>query len=544
MISYRNGKLFFDTQITPEEFVKARLAERMEEKGLLAENKNGVWNFSPWKFSGTLEENNRVYLEGNAFEGKTLSFLLKEDGEAEKVFIRSFMVTLIEEMISDKVSYSSVFSEGVFVSSDLKKVIFVPEFLFKSAYSFLSEEDKVSSGLFYVNLNLKKVPCLRFTQSAFAYEALAGALPYSAQTEEELLRLMRETDFKYIRNSVYGLTPEVSSYIDEALSLNPLDEKKLKRFLQKRFPMEDFYMECGLDYNGTLKDGKLKEVKRSSVLTREQFEQRAERDLKKKERSIKAKRFVNIHSTAIGIAAVIFAAFIFVAYSMISASAKRPSTNGLTSLETVEFYYSSVNSLNIDGIMHSAEGRKMEEREKQLSNIYVSSKMGSAYDMKVSTTDFASWLFFNREDYNIFGLSQFTVNENPASLYRTTGRRKDNVPSLTLEDGKPLSEGDTKKYDVHYFIIYSMSSVDLTVRDCRDSVTVVYKKGHWLVSDIDSIVSEALMSREEFVEDYKNAVEESGESLEDAVELLSKKYIFMPSSSELSGALKNIQERF
>ena len=544
MISYRNGKLIFDTQVTPEEFVKARLAERMEEKGLLAENKNGVWNFSPWKFSGTLEENNRVYLEGNAFEGKTLSFLLKEDGEAEKVFIRSFMVTLIEEMISDKVSYSSVFSEGVFVSSDLQKVIFVPEFLFKSAYSFLSEEEKVSSGLFYVNLNLKKVPCLRFTQSAFAYEALAGALPYSAQTEDELLCSMRETDYKCITNLIYGLTPEVSSYIDEALSLNPLDAKKLRRFLQKRFPMEDFYMECGLDYNGTLKDGKLQEVKRSSVLSRESFRKKAERNQKRKEQAIKRKRYLNSHSTAIAVFSVIFAVVGILTYSAVSAARKRPSTNGLTSLETVEYYYSSFNALNLEGTMYSSEGKQMVQRENRLSSVYVTSKIGSAYDTKTETKDFASWLFYARDSYSIFGLSQFTVDSKPATLYRKASRKKDKVRPLTEEDGKLLSEGDTRTYSVHYYLVNGAVDCELLVEDCYDTVTVVYKNGRWLVCSIVPESTGKEYSREEFVKDYMTALEENPEGLEKVVTVLSEKYEFMPSFSELSAALKNIQELY
>ena len=541
MISYRNGKLFFDTQISPEAFVRARLAERMEDKGLLAEKQNGAWTFSPWKFSGSSEENGRVFLEGEGFEGKKLSVLLEEDELTKKTVVRSLMVSLIEEMIQQNVRYSSVFSEGVFVSSDFNAVIFVPEFFFKTAYSFLPPEQKVRSGLSYVNLNLRKVPRLRFTQSAFAYELLSGKLPFSAKTEEEILRDMRDSDFRCIKNSVYGLTPELSSYIDDALSQNPLDEKKLKKFSERKFPLDDFYSEAGLEKDGSLKDGKLKEVKRSSVLTAEQFEKQAERELKKKERSIKSKRFLSSHSSALGVSIAVASVVFFIGHTIVSASGRNPSTSGLTSFQTVEYYYSSINSLDTEGSQYSSEGKQMEERDKVLSNIYVTSKMGSVYDMKIETKDFASWLFYNRDTFNMFGLSQFTVDSKPASLYRKTGRRKDKIPPVVSENGVTLSEGDTRQYRVHYKLVNGAVSPEILVDECKDIVTVVYKKGRWIITGIDSERTETEVNRMQFISDYKTALEKGGDDIKETCAILSEKYDFMPFDEELSAALENIK---
>ncbi len=120
MMFYENGKLNFNTQLTQFRFTKARFSDRLNEQGLLAEKNGEDWNFSPYEFSGTYEKDNYVFLEGNGFAGRELSELISSEQKETRVYSLSFMITLLEKMVSKKVSGFNAEPASVFVSAVLK----------------------------------------------------------------------------------------------------------------------------------------------------------------------------------------------------------------------------------------------------------------------------------------------------------------------------------------------------------------------------------------------------------------------------------------
>ena len=47
LVDFDGNEVYLNTQMTPDVFAKTRFAEKIHEKGVLAELKNGRWNYEP-----------------------------------------------------------------------------------------------------------------------------------------------------------------------------------------------------------------------------------------------------------------------------------------------------------------------------------------------------------------------------------------------------------------------------------------------------------------------------------------------------------------
>ncbi|MBP5251855.1 MAG: hypothetical protein J6Z17_05525 [Treponema sp.] len=538
MMFYENGKLNFNTQLTQSGFTKARFSDRLNEQGLLAEKIGEDWNFSPYEFSGTYEKDNYVFLEGNGFAGRELSELISSEKKETRIYSLSFMITLLEKMVSKKVSGFNAAPASVFVSDDFSKVIFLPALFFKTALSCMSIAEKNKASAFFINPLLKGKAALKFTQGVFAYLALTEKLPYENPEPDGLSEDIRDADFVHLENLIYGLTPQISRTVDSFLSQNMsvknhAEKKQAEKLLEENFPLDDFYAECGLTKNGTLNNSTLLQVKRSSVLTHEQFEKRAAKSEDKRLRALNKKRFIRKHSTTIAVcsaAAVVCAGIMLL---VVSSWRAKPTTKGLTSFETAEYYYSSVNALNPEGTQYSTFGKKMKQRDDAVSGIYVSTKAVAAYDAESSVKDFTSWLYGKKESFRIFGLSQFKINGKEGFLYRKANLRSDSVLSVLEEDGEKLFEGKTKSYPAEYFLVDGTAFSDYRVKKCSDIINLIYHDERWLVESIDSVEEEFSVSEKDFISDYKAALVEASGDIYTALALLREKYSFIPTNEEI-----------
>ena len=84
LVDFDGNEVYLNTQMTPDVFAKTRFAEKIHEKGVLAELKNGRWNYEPWSFTDTLEKDGYIYLHGTAFSGTTADRILSSACE-EKI---------------------------------------------------------------------------------------------------------------------------------------------------------------------------------------------------------------------------------------------------------------------------------------------------------------------------------------------------------------------------------------------------------------------------------------------------------------------------
>ena len=85
LVFSKDGNIYLDTGMPQKAFSKARLADRLGERGVKAERSlegdKESWTFSKWAFSGSKMPDKTVLLEGFLFSGLPLSAFLGNDGK-------------------------------------------------------------------------------------------------------------------------------------------------------------------------------------------------------------------------------------------------------------------------------------------------------------------------------------------------------------------------------------------------------------------------------------------------------------------------------
>ena len=106
LVFSKDGNLYLDTGMTQDAFSKARLADRLSERGVKAERSSEgnkeAWTFSKWAFSGSRMPDRTVLLEGFLFSGLPLSDFFGKD-EKEKEYLAGARVC----SASGRAAYSS-----------------------------------------------------------------------------------------------------------------------------------------------------------------------------------------------------------------------------------------------------------------------------------------------------------------------------------------------------------------------------------------------------------------------------------------------------
>ena len=199
----------------------------------------------------------------------------------------------------------------------------------------------------------------------------------------------------------------------------------------------------------------------------------------------------------------------------------KPTTKGLTSHQVIEMYYSAINTLNMDAV-NQCSSKKLKSRTNMINGAFVNSKTKSMYDLNTESVSPAEWVVREQPTLNIYGLTQFTVNEKQGKLF-FEGPRKNTMPKpIESEDGINIREGDTKTYSVSFYVLDTSGEDSLSVCRENEKVTLAFTKGKWIVDWIETELEEKLMPFSEFVSLYLS----NQESIE-----------FLPTDAERSEAL-------
>lgn len=529
LIFSHDNKVFLNTQLTASGFAKARFSESMNQEGTVAVKTETGYKFSPWKFTETSEdENNFVLLSGNLFNGTTLKQKLETSGQEEKIFLIAQTITMLENAVSSDFKIDLCGAGGIFISQDNTSFFIPPAIFFSTSASICSEKDFSHNQGFYIQPLLTQTNRLRFMQGVLAYKALTGNFPFDNLNAEQRREDIRDKNFKNINQKISGVERKLSLYIDNALSQPPMDKKVLDVLAASPFPLELFYKECGLTEQGTIpENGKLNFVEHKTVTDESEFLQ--------KEKSISKKRWLRRHSTSLTAAAISLAVIIAVALAYFHSYMKKPTTKTLTSAQTVEMYFTGLNTLNYEYADTCVTGKKMKQAASVISNIYISGKQLSVYDIKADTVPLSKWLCYNKLSYSIFGISQFEIDGKPAETF-FNAPLKDSVFSTKVS----VPQETTATHHVSFFLVDSQTEQKMQVTKTQADVTLIFQKDRWLIQDLQSQEETAEFEKAEFFTDYKDAVENN--EFNEAINILRSKYDFISTDEELEKAAALISE--
>jgi len=593
----KDGFVYLKTGLTPDEFTKARGGARISENGSLAIQTTAGWVFSAWHFEETEEDGGIIFVKGKAFPGQTLKTYFVYDrsdsfsavfssvdfNKAKAARAASLLCSVMEASLNQNVSLPNPGAGGVFISDDFTKLIFFPEQIFiQAALRFSSVNDQFEYGLdraFYVNPVLSGMNSIRFTQSVVAYRALTGDFPFDAKNQDDLSLDMADKNFVPLRNKIWAIDGQLASFIDNSLSRSPTikSHSKIERLASIKqsvisditsgrdipsfeysttFPVSALFRELGLSKDGTIpSDGRLLSVIRKSSLSPEEFDGIVKKETEKNIRTVKRRRFLRKYKNLLRIAALAFVIMLAAVFSVRKSYMGKPTTKGLTSLQTVEAFYSAYNNLDLNKARCTLLGRQTDFLVDVISQAYVTNKTRSAYSPSKKTVTPAEWMNYNNNgNYYMLGLTGFAVNEQKMELFANPPLRKENPVAVSEERGKRLKEGDYTECYATYYLIHQESEMGefgepinekLHIEEYNDKVRLVFKNGCWRIIEISQKMEhEFFQDIHAFYEDYKSLLDSNEENILLTANDLRTKYAWIPDNSEILSAEQKLHEEF
>ncbi len=500
------NEILFDTGMTPDVFSKTRFVERIREKGYVASREKDAWMYEDWSFSEAVsrETSGNVFLKGSAFKGCTLGQIL-ESSDDERIF--KAICAVCESM------KNPIGAEGIYISENMDKILYLPEKFYEASSHALGEKDFANVYGYYVNDNLHSKKSCNFTKAVLAYLLFSKHFPFEAESTKNRNEDVRDGNFMPVEYMANGICKKLSDFIDCALSGKDADFDFSN--------LADMY-------------GKFCE-KKFSELEMQEFDRKREKFLSCKEKKTAARRWIRKRQTFIAASLISLLVVGFIAAVLHSESLNKPTTKSLTSLETVEMFYSAVNTLNIDAA-HISSTKELDGYVEVLSNMFISAKGRAMYDINAETESPASWFEKRNPVRNIYGITQFFVDGRNEEIYFEGPRRNTNPKIIHEENGKIVEDNLKKKYAVVYYILDSSGDDLLTVIKQSDSVELTFCKDKWKISSLEPSQEIRTMKYSEFQDDFVKALEETSKDGFKSLEIMRKKYDFLPTEKEFAEA--------
>lgn len=557
----QDDKIYLNTALTQLAYSKSRQGERFSEKGVLAIQTTNGWDFQDWNFSGTVsskelfpQDTETVFLSGTFKDFTTLKdqFHASERDKspfqkAKTVKSAAMAVSSMQQALKDGITLPINGAGGILISRDFTQILYLPQDLFNTTVTCFGEDIYCEEKGFYINENLQGSLSLQFEQAVICYRALTEKLPFSQKITKLRNEDQKDANFLPIKYSIWGLNNELSSYIDETLKSHPDSNSAFRKITDAYLlPILTFYKEAGLTDSGTLPlDETLLSVIRKSNISHEQFDSRAQKYTAKQQKKISIKRHFRHNSTKYAIGLGVVAVTAIITASRISDTMKKPSTIGLSSIQTLEAYYSGINTMDIVQLEQTTKGRRLQKEIDVISNFYVAAKTVSSYETGIQTISIAEWLNFNNDGkYKLFGLSQLYIDGIKSNLFYKAPAKKEAEAPITEDNGITVNDGTTVTHKVEYYLITDMAEENIEVQTHTDTVTLTFVKNQWRVTDLDQVSTSISVEKQKLYDAYLSVYNQTNGNNVEYSKALSLEFPWIPTTSEILEAYNYMQENW
>ena len=585
IVSIYNGKILLSTSLDSDAFGRTQYTREIDEAGFVAtvppdaENCGGV-SFGQWKFDGTrTDENGIAAFEGTADEnGITLLEIFEKGSPAEMLAAATAVCSALTAALEQNIAMEAVGAEGIILFADgadaggadttdgtnatdtarestkplYTRVLFLPANLFDRSANNTHGQYADFQG-YFIRKGLSGRESLLFTRAVIAYRALCAALPYS---EPDLSKRQADIfDARFVPSymQVNGLDAGLASAIDCGLQVSA-EEKPLpgeRRFVNEKnaerrkkilgvaekFSLQTFVRELR-QQNGE------EPVARAPELPEAEFIARREAFLKKQQSQVKRRRFTRRNHSRLLVAGLAIALALWAGISFHRENRKLATSRGLTSWETTQELYATIHKSSVPHLQEIAKGKNVKNLRQIVSGFYVTNRSRFAMNQNEDTVSTAEWLFLrNKTRYWQYGLTQLHIDGKSANVFYKYPTRGDNPPQLAAEDGVQLNRGATVQHKAEYYLVNSDGDARLSVNRVRDTVTLTWKGGRWIVTDIQSRNKQLFVFTKDFSADYQAALDATGGDVAKSVAIMREKYEWLPTDAELAAGEQSLLER-
>jgi hypothetical protein len=398
--------LGFDTGLDPAGFAQAKLAQFITEKGYLITPETGT--VRTWQAGGVIEgeapsgKGKTMIIWGPAFEGERLDRLVRDDSRGDEA-LNTLITWLRSRLAPESREYVPYPWPGAALCGREGTVFFPPDRLIRRSIGAEGPGAWLNGAERWVHPDLTGGEAEAFAAGTLLYRIFCGEAPFSRDDADVVREDIREGVFVPSRLMAPGLDENLAALIDKAIAPIPKGQGEKTR------PAPDqilHFLESGgrkgvRDYFHSLKDEELARLNTE----KEQFQ-------KKKELTVKTRRFIVRNSLIIlGILAITLAAGL-VTGSIIRSRADLPTTEGMEPEEVVMTYYNAFETLDhtlMDACVINRAGKSDIE---MITNFFVINRVRQAYEMAAPQMLSANeWIERGRlpTDAFVFGVSDFSM---------------------------------------------------------------------------------------------------------------------------------------
>ncbi len=510
LIDFNKNEIYLNTKMTPDVFAKTRFAEKIHEKGVLAELKDDRWNYNPWSFTDTLEKDGYIFLHGTAFHGTTADQIFSSACEEKIHDTAKAICSALEGALKTRAPLSNIGCGGMIISGDLKKILFLPYNFFTTAAMSAGDEEFSCMNGIYINQNGNRETAIRFTQAVLVYRTLAGTFPFEEKDTKKRLLDIADTNYRVLRWTVAKAPKKLCDFTERSFAGKYVF-----------YPQEEF------------ESYKKNHVSQNEL---ENFNRKASAYFDRKKNRVSSKRFIRAKQTVILFAAIAVSVVSLIAGNLYKTSQEKPTSKSLDSRQTVEMFYAATSNLLVDAA-RNCSAKSLEGRISVISNAFVTSRTRSMYNTATQTVNPSAWFIKNKTRQNIYGITNFLIDGTEASLL-VEGPRKNTKPqAVTEENGIALKDGDEKSFTVEFQLLDTSGEDFLGVVYHKEKVTLLYDRDRWIVSSIDTLQVEPQEFKfSDFVADYEKVMKKNSTEKNDvlaACKSLEEKYNFIPTEHEI-----------
>ena len=191
-------------------------------------------------------------------------------------------------------------------------------------------------------------------------------------------------------------------------------------------------------------------------------------------------RYIKHHFTQISFAVLAIVLVAGITISLVNSELNRPTTKGLTSVQVVESFYTSLNRLETVKIEECISKSAGKQITNIAANLYVTNKMQAAYNRGMKYYTPAQWIAEGTPDRSsIYGITQLKINgiESTANADWLENNLK-----IPLEDVEP---GAAENFSVEYYIVMTEDPETLTAIKYKDSVALTFVKDKWIITKLE-----------------------------------------------------------
>lgn len=543
LITIENGELRLNSNLDEYTFGKSSHDNILSYEGVLFDGSNfRQWTFEEVK-SYQAEKNGRGTPEPLVFYcaknplgpgACTLASLLEEGG-APALKAATTVCAALTSAAKNGNTLPAVGAGGILVDGD--KLLFVPEALFSYAANTLPAEEGLKEHNGYINETIRELPLLCFERAAIIYRLLTGTLPFTAADNVARYADIFDRKFLPIEYCVEGIDTQLAQAINNSLKLNstavnvPGKRKKGKASEDLR-PVADFPLEkleeAFNQAQNQIKNGASAE-----------FTEKVAAFKKSQNSKITTKRNIKRNTTTITVIAAIIITLIVVTVNTIKARGEDYTSTGLTSSQTIRAWLNGINEKDTMLLSEFGSGKAAGNFSDMVSRMFVMHKQRIAYSNDNGFAYPASWIFYIHDDNSyersgVYGVTNLKIDGKAESLKVELKKKKDKPAPLEKEGSVTLQEGSTSVHKLEYYLIYTDGSdVDYIVEKTNSTITLTFKKGRWIITDIEYSSSDLKVDCQAFKADYFEALKASEGRVIPAVKTLRAKYPWLPEQDAL-----------